>query len=437
MRARVLPFVTARTLAALALATLTLAGAVSAKPAAATGNADHLASTHRFIHLDRWRGAGLAAGTFTATRLTDSSVRIGSDTTEVRYRDPFGSGATQTYDRGRWTSPWVSTPWGFTELVASYDADTPAGTFSSVAVRGRTTSGLLSSWDNLGRWASYDGGFHRMSLGSQTDDAARVNVDTWHANGSVRFGSWQLLVNLYRLHGTDVTPAIRRVGAMSSRLPSGSPQPTAPRSTTPVDLPVPRYSQEIHTGQLPQYDGGGEAWCSPTSTSMVLAYWHAGPTAHQYSWVPSSYQDPWVDYAARGTYDAAYDGTGNWPFNTAYAGRFDKLDAFVTRLHSLRDAELLVRAGIPIVASIAFGPGELDGAPISSSAGHLLVIRGFTAHGNVIVNDPAARSNATVRRVYKRAQFEHVWLPTSGGTVYVIHPPGRAPLPDPALYSAW
>jgi hypothetical protein len=224
---------------------------------------------------------------------------------------------------------------------------------------------------------------------------------------------------------------------MSSRLPSTRPTTSAPLSTTPVDLAVPRYSQEIHNGQLPQYDGGGEAWCSPTSTSMVVAFWNTGPTAHQFSWVPGSYRDPWVDYAARGTYDSRYDGTGNWPFNTAYAGRFAKLDAFVTRLHSLRDAELLVRAGIPLVASIAFGPGELTGAPISSSAGHLLVIRGFTRTGDVIVNDPAAKSNRTVRRVYRRGQFERAWLPASGGTVYVIHRPGQAPLPDPGRYSAW
>ena len=67
--------------------------------------------------------------------------------------------------------------------------------------------------------------------------------------------------------------------------------------------------------------------------------------------------DPSVDYAARGTYDAAYRGTGNWPFNAAYAARFN-LDAFVTQLRSLAEAEQFVRAGIPLVASIASRPGE-------------------------------------------------------------------------------
>lgn len=50
------------------------------------------------------------------------------------------------------------------------------------------------------------------------------------------------------------------------------------------------------------------------------------------------------------------------------------------------------------------------------------------AGGRPIVRDPAAWSNASVRRVYNRAQFERVWLRGSAGTVYVIHPPD-VPLP--------
>jgi Peptidase_C39 like family len=92
----------------------------------------------------------------------------------------------------------------------------------------------------------------------------------------------------------------------------------------------------------------------------------------------------------------------------------------VTRLRSLREAEQFVAAGIPLVASIAFGRGDLTGAPISASNGHLLVIVGFTDSGDVVVNDPAAASRAGVRRTYDRSEFEDSWLPASGGTVYVI-----------------
>ncbi len=391
----------------------------------------------RHIQFDRWRGAALKHGIFSATRYADGGVEIGAGFGTSTYRDPYGSHSVRRYDYGRWRSPWVHTDFGLTELIASYNVQTPTGTFIAVSVRGVTATGSRSSWDGLGRWAGHDIRFHRMSLGTQADDYSSVNVDTLQTNGAHRYRAWQLRVTLYRAHGASATPNLRRIGAVATRLPAGRPPTSTPLAHRAVDLAVPRYSQETHRGEYPRYNGGGEAWCSPTSTAMVLGFWRTGPTPRQYAWVDPAYADPWVDYAARYTYDWTYDGTGNWPFNTAYAGRFDHLDAFVTRLYSLRGAQLLVDAGIPVVASIAFGPGELTGAPIRSSNGHLLVIRGFTRTGDVIVNDPAASSAAGVRRVYDRGQFERAWLPTSGGTVYVIHPPGRAPLPDPSKYSAW
>ena len=101
----------------------------------------------------------------------------------------------------------------------------------------------------------------------------------------------------------------------------------------------------------------------------------------------------------------------------------------MTQLRSLAEAERFIRAGIPLVASIATRPRELDGFLFSGGTnGHLVVIVGFDAAGNPIVNDPVAWDDASVRRVYDRAQFERVWLRGSGGTVYVIHPPD-VPLP--------
>ena len=127
------------------------------------------------------------------------------------------------------------------------------------------------------------------------------------------------------------------------------------------------------------------------------------------------------------TYDHDYDGAGNWPFNTAYAAPLAG-KAFVTRLRSLREAERFILAGIPVVASISFGRGELDGAPISATSGHLLVIVGFTKTGDVVVNDPAASTKAGVRRTYDRGQLERAWLGGSGGTTYVIRD-AKHPLP--------
>jgi hypothetical protein len=199
-----------------------------------------------------------------------------------------------------------------------------------------------------------------------------------------------------------------------------------------IELPVPRYSQEIHAGEYPQFDGGGEAWCSPTSTSMIVAYWNGGPAPADYAYVLQDYPnvvDPWVDFAAARTYDYHYQGAGNWPFNTAYASERG-LVGDVTQLHNLAEAEPFIQARIPLVASVAWNSNKLDGG-IKSTNGHLLVIEGFSADGTkVIVNDPASDTNAQVKHFYDREQFERAWIPASGGIVYLIRPAGW---PTPSL----
>lgn len=378
----------------------------------------------RHIRYHEWTTTvALRTGDRSGTYVRDGAIRIGRPAGTMTYADPHGA-TTRRYDFGRWVSPWSSPGFGLTELIASWNASTPPGTWVKVDARGRTSAGRVGSWDTLGRWAAHDRRFHRMSLGPQGDDVARVAVDTLVTRAGTQLASWQLRVTLLRRAGTSATPSVTSVGAMASQLPqTDTVVRSEPGVARGIRLAVPRYSQMIHEGEYPQWDGGGRAWCSPTSTSMLLRYWGRGPTPQQYAWVNDAYHQPWVDYAARFVFDYEYDGAGNWPFNTAYAARFDT-HAFVTRLRSLREAERFIKAGIPLAASIAFGPGELDNAPIDSTAGHVLVISGFTAKGNVVVNDPAAATATGVRRVYKRGQFENAWVTETGGVVYVIHPPG-------------
>ena len=334
-----------------------------------------------------------------------------------------------------WTSPAYATGFGFTELVASWNADTPSGTWMQVEMRALTDKRTWTKWYVMGIWAYGDETIHRTSVGGQGDADGFVSIDTFFAKDHPLV-QYQLRGLLYRNPGVTVTPTLRTLGAVASDAPNQKPAiPSALGGAEGIVLPVPQYSQEIHAGQYPEYDGGGEAWCSPTSTSMVLGYWGALPPPAQYAWVDSAYQDPWVDDTARQVYDYHYDGAGNWPFNTAYAGARG-LDAFVTQLRGLNEAEQFIEAGIPLVASVAFNPNKLDTFLFDKGTnGHLLVIVGFTANGDVVVNDPASASDAAVQHVYDRAQFERAWLPATGGIVYVMHPAG-VPLP-PSTGGNW
>jgi hypothetical protein len=403
----------------------------AAKPAAVRDIAYHAWTT----------SADFAAGTPQGTTVADDSLTIGGPTGTTSYVDPFGDGSARSYDQASWTSPVVQTGFGLTELVGSWNATTPPGTWVEVAMAGQTDLGTTTKWYVLGRWASGDdtaaGDIHRTSAPNQGDTNGSVAVDTFVAATGRSLNNWQLKVTLYRLAGTTQTPVVRSVGAMASRLPAEKKVAASPLGGAEgVVLDVPTYSQETHIGHYPQWDGGGEAWCSATSTAMVLDYYGAGPTATETAWVDPTDADPQVDHAARSVFDYSYDGAGNWPFNTAYAGTRG-LDAFVTRLRSLTEAEQFIKAGIPLIASLSFKKGDLPGAGYGTN-GHLMVIVGFDAAGNVVVNDPAShliKSNDEVRTTYDRAAFENAWVPHSGGLVYVVHPASTPLPPQPAQHN--
>ena len=387
------------------------AAAVALTTAPATSPADARSSAPRQVSLTRWDTTthferGVARGL---------SVADG----ELRLSEPL---TRRGWERGIWVSPWTTERFALTEAVPSWDARTPGASRLHVWIRGRTAGGTRTSWDRLAVWAAGDRHHRRRSANSQPDDGGRVSYDTWLTSSSTGVASWQLRVWLERPRGTKARPTVDSVGSVVSRLPNVSgvatsrPRP-APNPALGTTLPVPRYSQMQHRGHYPAYDGGGAAWCSPTSVSMVLGYYHRLPGKRALSWIPPTHPARVVDHAARMTYDANLGGTGNWAFNTAYAaGRTG--NAWVTRLRSLRGAERWIARGVPVVASLSFGRGQLRGAPLTSTAGHLMVIVGFTAAGNVVVNDPAASSPSGVRRVYDRGQFEDAWLKryTSGGS---------------------
>jgi hypothetical protein len=306
-----------------------------------------------------------------------------------------------------------------------------------VEVQPQLDDGHWAKWYILGQWSSDDYSFHRTSVGGQGNADGFVSIDTWFAKDHPAI-AYRLQATLYRKVGaTTDGPTLSRLSAIASNLTNqkGSfPSETTMTGPDDIDLGVPKYSQEIHHGDFPQYDNGGEAWCSPTSTAMVVDYWTQktghdySPTPGEYSWVsspplPAGHQDPWVDFTAREVYDYHYNGAGNWPFNAAYAASRG-LVADVTQLHNLAEAEPFVRAGVPLVASVAWNSNKLDGG-IKSTNGHLLVIEGFSADGSkVIVNDPASDTNNLVKHRYDREQFERAWIPASGGIVYVIRPAG-------------
>ncbi|MEU5562797.1 C39 family peptidase [Micromonospora musae] len=426
--------VTALTLLGTAVPAYAATPAAAAHPATRPVSHDEQVTFHDWSRYPDWR-----RGSHSGTRAVPGprpGLTLARPAGTTDYTDPH-TGVTRSWEYGTWTSPVTAVGFDATELVASWNAKTPAGTWVQVELQGRYNTGDRTPWYVMGRWASGDADVKRTTVNSQGDPWSTIWTDTFSiddASAGVLLRSYQLRLTLYRAPGQAAAPVVHMLGAMSSNVPDRfTVPPSAGHIAWGVELPVPRYSQNVHSGHYPEYDGGGEAWCSPTSTEMVVEYWGRQPSAADTAWVDPTYPDPTVNHAARMTYDYAYDGAGNWPFNTAYAASFPGLEGRVTRLHSLDEVERFIAAGIPVVTSQSFLASELDGANYGTS-GHLFVVVGFTADGDVIVNDPASSSNDVVRNVYQREQFEQIWLRTkrinasggvsggSGGVAYLIKP---------------
>ncbi|MEU1705588.1 peptidase C39 family protein [Streptomyces sp. NPDC005706] len=424
----------AAVVAAVASGTMPAAAATASAPAG-TGTAaapGRPVDYHAWTSYRDWRRGGAEGVRAVPGRRPGAEIGAAAGSTD--YTDPH-TGRTATWEYATWTSPVHRLAVPATEVIASWNAHTPEGTWLQVELRGTYSDGTDTPWYVMGRWAAGDQDIKRTSVDDQTDGKSTIWTDTFSiddASTGLRLDSYRLRLTLYRTPGTRLTPTVWRLGAMGSDIPDRF---TVPASAPALsgELAVPRYSQEIHKGQYPEYDSGGEAWCSPTSSQMIIEYWGGRLTPEQLSWVDPSYADPQVDHAARYTYDNQYEGCGNWPFNAAYAATFDGIQGVVTRLASLSDLETLVAAGIPAITSQSFLKTELTGAGYGTS-GHLMTVVGFTADGDVIANDPASPSDEAVRRVYLRREFENIWLRTkrydangkvrsgTGGVCYLYFP---------------
>ncbi len=171
----------------------------------------------------------------------------------------------------------------------------------------------------------------------------------------------------------------------------------APCESTRV-LNVPKLSQ--HLPAFPDERG----WCSAASLAMLLRY-HGG--------------DADVATVARAVYDASYAGTGNWAFNAAYAGARGLLGV-VAYLRGIDHVGAFVDAGLPVAISVAWNQGELPGAPLEHSDGHLLVVRGIEP-SHVVVNDPA---HPMIVTRYPRTALDLIFR-EHGGVAYLVAPRER------------
>ena len=146
--------------------------------------------------------------------------------------------------------------------------------------------------------------------------------------------------------------------------------------------------------------------CSPTCVAMVLAYYGASVA---------------VADLAREIFQPDLDIYGVWPAAVCTAGRHG-IAGYLLRFPDWSAAEWCLAQGMPIIASVRYGAGELTGAAVSETLGHLLVLTGH-ADDAVFVNDPAAPTASGVSRRYRLDELRRVWLERAGVGYVLFRPP--------------
>ncbi len=143
--------------------------------------------------------------------------------------------------------------------------------------------------------------------------------------------------------------------------------------------------------------------CSPTSLTMAL-------NALGYAAQPLQ--------TAAAVYDDRARIYGNWTFNTAYAARCG-FEAFVARFHRLAQLEEFLTPHSLVLATLAYERGELTGAAVAHTPGHLVLLCGWE-NGKIRVADPAADTKGEVVRLYDAAEFARAWLRNKRGAAYLV-----------------
>ncbi len=109
---------------------------------------------------------------------------------------------------------------------------------------------------------------------------------------------------------------------------------------------------------------------------------------------------------------------GVWPANIAAAAAVG-LPGTCELFTRLDDVVPLLRAGVAVVVSTQWNDGELQGAPLARSGGHLMLLRGLDAtHAHV--HDPAAAQDDGVARSYLRNEFCRIWLGERGAAYLLL-----------------
>ena len=289
-----------------------------------------------------------------------------------------------TPDRA-YASPRLTVAGGFSEAILSWNIEVPSGGGARLELRVARAE-TWSEWLFVGDWGDQPPG------GARGIESALGQVDVDYFRGNSLAEALQ-----YRITSHVEPASVQRVAMVATR-PSSESLEAASARPEPLSLRVPFRNQRTERPRL------AGRLCSPTCVAMAVAQIDDTATTGD---------------VARLAHDAYHDLYGNWVRNVQAAYTLGRPGA-VLRFSTWGEVEARLRRGEFVVISLSFTREEMPEAGYDTGGGHLIALRGFDDHGDVLVSDPAFGDPAKAERTYGRANLTRCWLQRTKGTAYVF-----------------
>ncbi len=287
-----------------------------------------------------------------------------------------------------YTSSVIETEFPAEEIYPSWNINCP-GKETGFIVYIRVSQDRLywSPWFYAGSWGKYPKIKQKMIKNS----FGFVDIDYLKLRKEIQY----IQYSIHMFSSKDISPSVKlfalSYGKREKKETSVRNFLTYSRITGKI-LSVPYRSQGDENSKI-----SGRI-CSPTSVAMVMSYWGINIG---------------TDDVAKMSYDKEHDIYGSWPLAVQAASQYG-LKGWIEIFKSWHDVEEKIFAGIPVIATICFEPGELKGSITERSPGHVIVVKGFSPDGNIVCNDPAGRDAKEGIVIYNRDEMEKVWFKKSG-----------------------
>lgn len=373
-------------------------------------------------------------------KLTCRDDFAAGELTNLVFTDRLGDGALRLKKEGEgvFLSPIITTDKPFNDLVASWNTETPAGTYAEIFGRvylpeydgwkdgeGTVYDGW-TDWITWGLWSTHiarccpvcedshprkDGGEEKgwayaYSLPGYGDSSLNVR-------GTYTAAAFQLKAVLHAAPDCQGLPSLRLLAATwkNTNDPSWQNDCTYPeeavRPKDSVLLDTPAISQMARD---PDY---ARVICSATCAAMLMDGLGADLLPEDVTLL---------------NYDHGFGGNGNWSFTTAAIGAYG-YESYVS-YSSFSALRQELSKGYAVGLSVKYSDRENDDQPYLENApthtgGHLITIVGYyysQEKGEYVYcsNDPAAKSDGeTAHREYRQSQLDKCWYRRAA---YFVHP---------------